>query len=143
MILRLRRFFDVRPGEGLRVLFSFVYVAVVAAAFVLAKPVRNGLFLNRYGAYALVYVFAAVPVVLSVFVPLYSRVTARIGPRAVAVATLVFFSLNVVLFWYAFRRHAETAPPPWSFGWLLPAFFYVWVNCFGVIAPVQAWTFVN
>ncbi len=143
MILRLRRFFDVRPGEGLRVLFSFVYVAVVAAAFVLAKPLRNGLFLNRYGAYALVYGFAAVPVVLSVFVPLYVRVTARIGPRAVAVATLVFFSLNVVLFWYAFRQHSETAPPPWSFGWLLPAFFYIWVNCFGVIAPVQAWTFVN
>ena len=54
MVLRLRRFFDVRPGEGLRVLFSFLYVAVVAAAFVLAKPLRNGLFLNRYGAYALI-----------------------------------------------------------------------------------------
>ena len=27
--------------------------------------------------------------------------------------------------------------------WLLPAVFYVWVNCFGVIAPVQAWSFAN
>ena len=143
MVLRLRRFFDVRPGEGPRVLFSFLYVAVVAAAFVLAKPLRNGLFLNRYGAYALVYVFAAVPAVLSIFVPLYARVTARFGSRPVAVATLVFFSLNVVVFWYAFRRYAGVTAAPWSLGWLLPALFYVWVNCFGVIAPVQAWTFVN
>src|SRR6266545_413888 len=143
MVLRLRRFFDVRSGEGLRVLFSFLYVAVVAAAFVLAKPLRNGLFLHRYGAYALVYVFAAVPVVLSIFVPLYARVTARFGARAVAVATLVFFSLNVVLFWYAFRIYADISPERWAFGWLLPALFYVWVNCFGVIAPVQAWMFVN
>jgi len=143
MVLRLRRFFDVRPGEGLRVLFSFLYVAVVAAAFVLAKPLRNGLFLNRYGAYALVYVFAAVPAVLSIFVPLYARVTAKFGTRAVAVATLVFFSLNVVVFWYAFRRYAHVTAEPWSLGWLLPGLFYVWVNCFGVIAPVQAWTFVN
>src|SRR5512144_3202918 len=125
MVLRLRRFFDVRPGEGLRVLFSFLYVAVVAAAFVLAKPLRNGLFLNRYGAYALVYVFAAVPVVLSIFVPVYARVTARFGSRAVAVATLVFFSLNVVWFWYAFRQYAAVTAEPWSLGWMLPALFYV------------------
>jgi AAA family ATP:ADP antiporter len=143
MVLRLRRFFDIRPGEGLRVLFSFLYVAVVAAAFVLAKPLRNGLFLHRYGAYALVYVFAAVPIVLSVFVPLYARATARFGSRASAVATLIFFALNVILFWIAFHRYAGTTPEPWSIGWLLPALFYVWVNCFGVIAPVQAWTFVN
>ena len=58
-----------------------------------------------------------------IFVPLYARVTARFGTRAVAVGTLVFFSLNVVLFWYAFRRYAGAALQPWSFGWLLPAIF--------------------
>ena len=127
MVLRLRRFFDVRPGEGLRVLFSFLYVAIVAAAFVLARPLRNALFLHRYGAYALVYVFAAVPLVLSVFVPLYSRVTARFGTRAVSVGTLVFFSLNVVLFWYAFRTYADVSPERWAIGWLLPATFAPWL----------------
>ena len=38
------------------------------------------------------------------------------------------------MFWYAFRLR------PFA---LLPAVFYVWVNCFGVIAPVQAWSFAN
>ncbi len=48
--------------------------------------------------------------------------------------TLVFFFLNALLFWYAFT---------WRRFPLLPGIFYVWVNCFGIIAPVQAWSFAN
>ena len=59
------------------------------------------------------------------------------------VATLIFFSSNVVLFWYAFRFHADAIAVKGSLAWYLPGAFYVWVNCFGVIAPVQAWTFAN
>jgi ATP:ADP antiporter, AAA family len=143
MFPRLRRYFDVRAGEGRRVLFSFLHVAVVAASFLLARPIRNGLFLQHYGAYALVYVYAVVPAVLSLFVPIYARVSARFGSRKVTVATLIFFSSNVVLFWYAFRFHADAIAVKGSLAWYLPAAFYVWVNCFGVIAPVQAWTFAN
>ncbi|MFL6280117.1 MAG: Npt1/Npt2 family nucleotide transporter [Vicinamibacterales bacterium] len=143
MVLRVRRYFDVRFGEGRRVLFSFLYVAVVAASFLLAKPIRNGLFVKQYGPYALVYVYAAVPLVLSLFIPVYVRVAARFGSRTMAVATLIFFSSNVVLFWYAFRFHADAIAVRGSLAWYLPGAFYVWVNCFGVIASVQAWSFAN
>ena len=143
MVWRVRRYFDVRSGEGRRVLFSFLYVAVVAASFLLARPIRNALFLKQYGAYGLVYVYAAVPLVLSLFVPIYARVAARFGSRTVAVATLVFFSSNVVVFWYAFRFHADAIAVRGSLAWYLPGALYVWVNCFGAIAPVQAWSFAN
>jgi ATP:ADP antiporter, AAA family len=134
MLQRVRRFLDVRPGEGLPVFLTFLYIAVVVASFLLAKPIRNGLFLRQYGPYALVYAYAAVPLVLSVFVPVYTRIAARFGARTVTVGTLVFFSLNALGFWYAFRFHHVE---------LLPGLFFVWVNCFGVIAPVQAWSFAN
>jgi len=134
MFPRLRRFLDVRPGEGLPVLLTFLYIAVVVASFLLAKPIRNGLFLRQYGPYSLVYVYAAVPVVLSLFVPLYTRAVARIGSRRVTAVTLLFFCSNVLFFWWAFRF------TPFD---LLPGLFYVWVNCFGIIAPVQAWSFAN
>jgi AAA family ATP:ADP antiporter len=134
MLPRLQRFLDVRPGESLSVLLTFFYIAIVVAAFLLAKPIRNGLFLRQYGPYALVYVYAAVPLVLSLFVPLYARVVVRFGTRTVTVGTLLFFAANVLLFWYLFSFHRF---------WLLPGIFYVWVNCFGVIAPVQAWSFAN
>ena len=103
MFLRLRGFFGVRSGEGLPVFLAFLYIAVVVAAFLLARSIRNGLFLHRYGPYALVYVYAAVPLALTVFVPVSSRVAARFGQRTVTIWTLVFFSGNVLLFWYAFR----------------------------------------
>src|SRR5215210_6199872 len=134
MLLRARRFFDVRPGEGAPVILAFLYVACVVAAYLLAKPLRNSLFLKEYGPYALVYAYAAVPLVLSVFVAAYARILARVGTRLVTIGTLIFFSLNVLGFWYALRF----ARSEW-----LPAAFYIWVNCFGVIAPVQAWSFAN
>ncbi|MGH9311346.1 MAG: Npt1/Npt2 family nucleotide transporter [Vicinamibacterales bacterium] len=134
MTQRLRRFLDVRPGEGLPVLLTFLYIAVVVASFLLAKPIRQGLVLREYGPYALVYLYAAVPLVLSLFVPVYARVAARFGARTVTVGTLIFFSVNAAMFWYAFRFR------PFA---LLPGLFFIWVNCYGVIAPVQAWSFAN
>ncbi len=134
MLQRLRRFLDVRPGEGLSVLLTFLYIATVVAAFLLAKPIRNGLFLEQYGPYSLVYVYGAVPIALTLFVPLYTRAVARVGTRRLTAVTLIFFATNVLLFWYAFRYH------PFR---MLPGVFFVWVNCFGIIAPVQAWSFAN
>ena len=134
MLGRLRRFLDVRAGEGLPVLLSFLYVAAVVAAFLLAKPIRNSLYLREYGPYKLVYAYAAVPLALSLFIPIYGRLAARVGSRTATTGTLVFFSLNVLAFWWAFRTYKFD---------LLPGIFYVWVNCFGVIAPVQAWSFAN
>jgi AAA family ATP:ADP antiporter len=134
MLFRLRRFLDVRPGEGLPVLLSFLYVACVVAAFLLAKPIRNGLYLRQYGPYALVYAYVAVPLALWGFVRVYTAVATRIGTRLATIGTLSFFGLNVLAFWAAFR---------WAPFELLPALFFVWVNCFGVIAPVQAWNFAN
>ena len=134
MLERVRRFLDVRPGEGLPVLLTFFYIAVVVASLLLAKPIRQGLVLRTYGPYALVYLYAAVPLVLTLIVPVYTRLAVRAGLRAVTVGTLVFFSLNAVAFWAAVRF----APAP-----LLPAVFFVWVNCYAVIAPVQAWSFAS
>ncbi len=134
MLQRLRRFLDVRPGEGLSVLLTFLYIAFVVASFLLAKPIRNGLFLKQYGPYSLVYVYGAVPIALSLFVPLYTRAVARDRHATGHGRDAAVFCANVLLFWYAFRFL------PFE---LLPAIFFVWVNCFGIIAPVQAWSFAN
>jgi AAA family ATP:ADP antiporter len=131
---RARSFLDIRPGEGGPVLMVVLYIAVVTASFVLAKPIRNGLFLREYGAYRLAYVYVGVPVVLSVLVPLYQAATVRLSLRTAITASLVFLSSNVLLFWFGFA----TTGARW-----ISAAFYIWVNCYAVVAPVQAWTFAN
>ena len=44
----------------------------MVASFVLARTIRNGLFLAQWDAHRLVYVYVAVPLLLPVFVPLYT-----------------------------------------------------------------------
>jgi AAA family ATP:ADP antiporter len=131
---RIRRFLDLRPGEGWPLAACAAYVGLAVASFTLAKPIRNGLFLDEFGAYKLVYVFVGVPLVLAAFIPVYNAIAARVGQRKVITGSLVFLAATVVLFWWAFRFHRA----PWH-----SAAFYIWVNCYGVIAPVQAWTFAN
>lgn len=134
LIALIRRWFDIRPGEGRAVTYSFLFVSLAVASFLLAKPIRNGLFLANYGAHDLVYVYVGVPLVISLAMPLYARLGRRVAPRALVTGSLLFFCGNVLVFWWAFRYH----PRPW-----MAAAFYIWVNCYGIIAPVQAWTFAN
>lgn len=130
----LRRFLDLRHGEGQPLAVVALHVATAVASFLLAKPIRNGLFLEEWGADYLAYVYVVVPAVLAVFVPLYSAVAVRVGSRLVVTGSLILFAASAMAFWYAFTHH----PAPW-----LSFAFYVWVNCYGVVAPVQAWTFAN
>jgi ATP:ADP antiporter, AAA family len=130
----LQRIVDVRPEETPAVVLTFLGIASVVASFILGKAVRNGLFLSQFAAYKLVYVYVGVPILLSLFVPIYTRMAARSGQRAVITGSLAFFLLNVLAFWALFRFR----PHP-----LLVAVFYVWVNCYGIIVPVQVWNFAN
>ncbi|MDP6580553.1 MAG: Npt1/Npt2 family nucleotide transporter [Vicinamibacterales bacterium] len=127
----LRRLFDIRSGEAGPALLIALYLATVVAAFLLAKPISKGLFLAEHGAFPLVYVYASVPVAVTLLVPLHARLASGRRRRAAHIATLAFFIVTFVGFWYAFTFRPFT---------LLPALFYVWVNCYGVVAPVQVWT---
>jgi ATP:ADP antiporter, AAA family len=134
MLTRVRRFLGVRVGEGWPLFYCALFVAIAVASFILAKPIRNGLFLREFGAYRLVYVYVGVPLVLAAFVPLYNAMAVRVGQRLVITGSLLFLSGNVLAFWYGFTYHRA----PW-----MSAAFYIWVNCYAVIAPVQAWSFAN
>lgn len=128
----MRRVIDMRPGEGPSVLLTFLLVATVVASFVLARTIRNGLFLSQFDAHSLVYVYIAVPLVLLLFAPLHTIMAGRAGQRAVITGTLAFFVTNVLAFWLLFRFE----PRP-----VLAGVFYVWVNCYGIIVSFQAWSF--
>lgn len=127
---RARRLFDIRPDEARPALLVALYLATVVAAFLLAKTIRSGLFLAEHGAQSLVYVYASVPIAVTALVPLHTRWAKGRGQRVGHLGTLAFFGLTFLGFWFAFTY----TPFP-----LLPAVFYVWVNCYGVIAPVQVW----
>ena len=107
MLPRMRRFFDVRPAKGCRVLLSFLYIAVVVAAFLLARPIRNALFLSSTG---LTRSSTSMP---------RSRSRCRCSCRSTRgsppgwargrspSARWCSSAPTSLLFWYAFRFHAD------------------------------------
>lgn len=134
MLRRLERVFAFRPGELQRGLLLFAYLFLVLASFVVGKAVRDALFLDEFGALLLPYADMAVAVIVGVWVSIYLRVASRVAVRTLLVGSLLFFSLNCLLFWLliVWLRAA----------WLTPI-FYVWVGMFGVVAPAQVWTLAN
>ena len=104
-----------RPARAqAALLFTFLYIAMAVGSFLLAKPIRNGLFLQAFGSANLVYVYVAVPLVLSLLVPVYTAIAARVGHRKVITGSLLFLCANVLVFWWGLRLHPAAGFRPRS-----------------------------
>jgi len=127
---QIRSFLKVQRGERKPLLLLFLYLMLALASFTIARAVRDSLFLDQYGAINLPYAYLAIAVVISAVVSLYVRLAARLSQATLITATLLFFILNLILFWWA-------APRGWD---ALPALFYVWTSIYGIIVTAQVWT---
>ncbi|MBZ5560998.1 MAG: HEAT repeat domain-containing protein [Acidobacteriia bacterium] len=130
---RLRSFLNLERGEEAPAFLLFAYLTLIMASYVITKVIRDGLFLYKFSAYELPYVYLAIAAVISFVVWIYIRAAARLGQAAIIVASLFFFILNVLLQWWAVRR--QWAP--------VTRIFYVWTSIFGIIVITQVWTVAN
>ena len=137
MLPRIRRFFDVRSGEGLRVLLSFLYVAVVVAAFLLAQadpqqPVPRSSTAPTPLVYALRRGSAR-------RCPCSCRSTRGLphgwAPGSSLSARWCSSAPTSCCSGTGSALHPGGGPGAGLGRWLLPGVFYVWVNCFGVDRP--------
>lgn len=127
---RFRSFLKLERGEELPVFLLFLYLTTALAAFVVAKAVRDSLFLKQFSAKSLPYAYIGVALVIGLVVSIYVRLASRIRQTTLICGTLVFFLFNVLLLWWGMR--AQWAP--------IAAIFYIWTNIFGIIITVQVWT---
>jgi AAA family ATP:ADP antiporter len=127
----LRRAFPLQRGDLARGLLLAVYLFFIIAAYLVARVVRDALFLGQFPAemlpYADITVFLLVPVVVAGYI----WTGKRLGLRWALVGSLLLFGLGGV---------AALALADWK--WLSPV-FYVLVGIFGVLAPAQGWTLAN
>ena len=130
---RLRSLLHVEPGEELPVLLLFLYLASALTSYLIVKAARDALFLHRFSAMSLPYVYIGAAILIGLAIPLYLRISSRLGLTALITGSLVFFIANVLMLWWAARVS-------WS---PLAAVFYVWSSIFGVTVPTQVWTVAN
>jgi AAA family ATP:ADP antiporter len=127
---RVRSFLNLERGEELPVSLLFLYLTTALAAFIIAKAVRDSLFLEQFSARSLPYAYIGVALVIGLVVSVYVRLASRIRQTTLISGTLVFFIFNVLLLWWGVR--VQWAP--------IAGIFYVWTNIFGIIITVQVWT---
>jgi ATP:ADP antiporter, AAA family len=124
---------DIRKGEYIKTISLFLYLLLVITCYVISKTVRDALFISKFGALKLPYVYIGIAVISSIFVAVYIKISKRMKEHILLSLTLLFFASNVILFWWLSRFHFE---------WLFPV-IYIWAGVFGVIAPMQVWTLSN
>lgn len=122
-----------RRGEGPVALAFFGYLLLVIACYVISKSVRDALFISRFGAFKLPYMYIGIAALAGVFVSIYIRLARRLSHERLISGTLIFFAVDLLVFWWLLR---------FRFDWLYPA-IYFWAGIFGVIAPMQVWTLSN
>ena len=93
---------DLRPGEAGAALTGAGYFFSLLAGYYLLRPIREEMGI-RGGVGALQWSFTATFAALTLAVPVYSALFARV-PRARAVpAVYRFFLLNLAAFWVLYR----------------------------------------
>ncbi|MGH7596611.1 MAG: hypothetical protein ACREOI_09675 [bacterium] len=131
----LRGFFDVRAGEWHAVLAMSGASFLVTTAFVIFRPVRNALFLEKLDAAQLPYVFILVAIVAGGIGLMYARYSTRASLKRLTITAAIVIVASLALFWWLFQTSQLSRS--------MPYLFYIWVSLYGVIAPSQVWLQCN
>ncbi len=129
------KLFDIRQGEGLRALLMFSYIFLIISSLLILKPVRQSLFLVKFGYEKLPYVYMLMALVGGLVAWLLSRYTKRMRLDYLILATILVAIVFLLFFWFLLHIGYQG-------GWFLYA-FYIWVGVFGVTLSAQFWLLAN
>ena len=130
---RVRSFLNLERGEEVPVLLLFSYLTLTLTCYMITKAARDGIFLHKFSAMTLPYVYIGIAAVIGFIVAAYIRISSRISQTWLISGSLLFFVANILLLWWVVR--VEWTPAPWI--------FYVWTSIFGIIVTTQVWTVAN
>ena len=125
--------FDIRRGEIKRSLLMFLYAFFLLSAYLILKPVRNSLFLTKFGPEQLVFMYMIIAVVAGGVASAYGWFAQRLPLIKLIGYSTLFIILNLAIFWWLMLKDV--------FG--LVYVFYIWVSLFGVITTSQFWLLAN
>src|SRR6185295_13024667 len=91
--------FNLRPGDGLPLLFLLGHSFLKGAARVLLETPANSLFLSRFSIEQLPLIYVATALVCTAIGLLYTRLEARLSVQTLLTATLGFLALATLAFY--------------------------------------------
>lgn len=130
-----RRLFDIRNGEGRRVLLMQLNIFLIISTLLVIKPTAGALFLAELGVDKLPIVFLLTAITAGLVSYMYGRILPLYSIGRTMVGTLLFSVLCLVGFGVFI---GQLFPPPWLLYVLL-----VWVSIFAVLSASQFWILAN
>lgn len=125
----LRNFFDVRPGEGVRLACLGIYMVLVLFAYYILKPVSRAMFLHKFDIDDLPYLYILIAAAGGAMAYFYTKLAVR-SSLVAAVNAATFFMIGLLtLIWYLLQFQWE---------WLL-YFFNAFVSLFSITLVSQGW----
>ena len=128
-----KRFVQIRPQEGRKVILTFLFFFLVITAYYLIKPASRSLVLGGLGSRMVPYIDLIVAAVMGPFVTLFARLVDRMEKgRLVSLSFWCTIGI-LVLFW-----RLLSSPASWIAG-----AFYLWVAIFSVLVVTLFWLVAN
>jgi AAA family ATP:ADP antiporter len=131
----LSRVVDLKPGEEVIAIFFFLYFFLITAPYYIIKPIRNASYLDRLGDEHLPLAYFLTALLMGFIVNFHSKLQVKIPRRTLVISSLIFFFLNICLFWWLFGLG-------YNWKWV-PVVFWVWANIFAIVLVTQFWILVN
>ncbi|MFT4174223.1 MAG: Npt1/Npt2 family nucleotide transporter [Rhodocyclaceae bacterium] len=127
-----RRFMDVRPGEWQALVWAWLYVLAVMAAYYVIRPVRDAMGVEG-GVDNLQWLFTGTLLAMIAVNPAYAVLVKRWARERFITLTYAFFMVNLLVF--ALALHGAS---PAAMVWVGRAFF-IWVSVFNLFVVSVFW----
>ncbi|MBI2818312.1 MAG: hypothetical protein HYX72_15380 [Acidobacteria bacterium] len=129
----IRSFVDIRPGEGRIAALLFAYYLLVIFAYYILKPVARALFLDKFDADKLPYLYILMALLGGGGASWIAASAMRERLTSVIGKSQIFLVGNILLIWWLLRYQSG----------VVLYIFSLWVGTFSVITVGQFWLLTN
>ncbi len=129
-----KKFFDIRQEEHQIAILMFFQIFLIISSFTVLKAVRDAVFLSKFSANEIPYLYILIAVIVGVVAYIYSEFSTKFHLVKFILATnLILVGFLIILF-----LMMKFYPLPF-----LPFVLYILSAIFGILTTAQFWLFAN
>lgn len=130
-MVQLRKAFNISKGEWPLVRSSFLFFFFLMSSYFILRPVRDEMGIQA-GVANMQWLFTGTFVSMLLIIPVFGYLMKKVPRHKLIVGIYVFFTTNIVLFYFLFWFGSS---------WHLSAIFFVWLSVFNLFAISIFWSF--
>ena len=124
---------NMREGEEGRALLMFAYIFLLLLTINILKPIRNSLFLTKFGVSQLPYAYILVAISAAFFISVYTKYSKSVRLTRLILVSSSISIFTTIAFWFMLRPGAKLSAGS------IVYLFYIWEALVAVLWVSQFW----